>query len=71
MRSWGFEVMPGLEQQIKAAVGLAAYWALMKIVKGIEITFDGPEKQITIYRAGKEPMRIGFDQVERFINESH
>ncbi|MBE3144110.1 MAG: hypothetical protein IMZ61_09340 [Planctomycetes bacterium] len=63
--------MTELEQQIKAAVGLAAYWALMKIVKGIEIAIDGDDKQITIYRNGKEPVRIGFEQIERFINESH
>jgi len=63
--------MPELEQQIKAAVGRAAYWALMKIVKGVEISIDGPDKQITIYRPGKDPARIGFEQIERFINENH
>jgi len=60
-----------IEKQIKEVVGRAAYWALMKIVKGIEITIDGPDKQITIYRPGKEPARIGFEQIERFINENH
>jgi len=60
-----------IEKQIKEVVGRAAYWALMKIVKGVEIAFDGPEKQITIYQGGKEPLRIGFEQIERFINEHH
>jgi len=44
---------------------------LMKIVKGVEISIDGPDKQITIYRPGKDPIRISFEQIERFINESH
>jgi len=60
-----------IEKQIKEVVGRAAYWALMKIVKGIEISIDGSDKRITIYRAGKVPMRIGFEEIERFINESH
>ncbi|MBE3087680.1 MAG: hypothetical protein IMZ71_00965 [Chloroflexi bacterium] len=63
--------MDSIEKQIKEAIGIAAYWALMKIVKGIEIAIDGDDKQITIYRNGKEPVRIGFEQIERFINESH
>lgn len=63
--------MAAIEEQIKETVGLAAYWALMKIVRDIEISFDADDKQITIYRAGKEPARIGFEQIERFINESH
>ena len=63
--------MDPIEKQIKGVVGLAAYWALMKIVRDIEISFDGPDKQITIYKDGKEPMIIGFDQIERFINDSH
>lgn len=63
--------MDSIEKQIKEAIGIAAYWALMKIVKGIEIAIDGDDKQITIYRNGKEPVRIDFEQIERFINESH
>ena len=63
--------MAAIEEQIKQTVGLVAYWALMKIVQDIEISFDGHDKQITIYKGDREPMRIGFDQIERFINESH
>ena len=63
--------MDAIEEQIKRTVGRAAFWALLKIVRSIEISIDGDDKQITIYRDNSESVKISFEQIERFINDTH
>jgi hypothetical protein len=57
--------------QIKNEIGVLQYIALRKLLAAIQIAIDAEEQNVTVYRDGREPLRISFHDLEKFINASH
>ena len=57
--------------QIKNEIGKLQYIALRKFLAAIQIAIDADEKMVTVYRDGREPLRISFHDLEKFVNASH
>jgi len=57
--------------QIKKEIGVLQYIALRKFLAAIQIDIDAEEQNVTVYRDGREPLRISFHDLEKFINASH
>lgn len=57
-----------IEQQLKAVLGKAQFFLLCKALKKIQVSIDTDEQEFIIYRHNAEPLRIGFEDIEDFIN---
>jgi len=57
--------------QIKKEIGVLQYITLRKFLATIQITIDAEEQNVTVYRDGREPLRISFHDLEKFVNASH
>jgi len=57
--------------QIKKEIGVLRYIALRKFLATIQIDIDVEEQKVTVYRDGREPLRISFHDLEKFVNASH
>jgi len=60
--------MTSLPEQIKDAVGTLQYIALRRLLASIQIAIDADEQTVTVYRNGREPLRISFKDLEKFVN---
>jgi hypothetical protein len=43
---------------------------LRKLLAVIQIDIDAEEQKLTVYRDGREPLRISFHDLEKFINNA-
>lgn len=59
-----------LDVQIKKEIGKLQYIALRKLLAVIQIDIDAEEQKLTVYRDGREPLRISFHDLEKFINNA-
>jgi len=60
-----------LAEQIKSAVGTLSFIALRRALASVQIAIDAEEQTVTVYRDGRDPMRISFRDLEKFVNASH
>jgi len=60
-----------LAEQIKNEVGKFRYIALRKFLATIQIDIDAEEQKVTVYRDSREPLRISFHDLEKFVNAAH
>jgi len=63
--------MSGLPEQIKDAIGTLQYIALRRLLASIQIAIDTDEQSVTVYRNGREPLRVSFRDLEKFVNGPH
>lgn len=56
------------ENQLKKLIGSAGYMLLKRHLRGVMFRIDIEEKVVIITRDGKTH-KIGFDEIERFVNE--
>ena len=63
--------MEDLKKQLKSALGTVGFFALMKILRRIEIRIEPKDKTLIIYPDGHEEISVGFDDIEDFVNNQH
>lgn len=71
MQHADYEIMTELEKQLRKSIGTMGFVLLMKLLKRIEISFDGEDRTVTVYRNGQEPVVFTFSIIEDFINNVH
>ena len=58
-------------EELKAMIGRAATFALMQALKSVEIAIEPERRTVTVWKYGQDPITIKFEDIERFVNESH
>ena len=57
-----------LEKLLRSSLGNVKYYALRKLLAGVQIAFDANKECLVIYRDGCEPLEVYFCDIEDYVN---
>ena len=60
-----------VDRQLRQSLGTLQYMALRRLCATVHMVIDPDDRTITIQRNGKEPIRVSFRDVEKFVNDAH